>query len=248
MATLKELYTALRADGAPLPDTYDRFESFMTEPGDRGYENRRQVYEALRADGAPLPGSYEEFRDALFTAGKRSGGAEAEQTSTATSAPVRPISDNTAQQAAAQSTMASQPAQPQGWQPSPMQQRAFQMQMDEANARLKKQGEEFQQRMEGIQKGNKPGTFIGEREFNPQTGKMETAYYTTQGDRVPTQMQQSRANTEYHQWLENNTEAGQRSKEQRLQREFDDKLSYQWQRHDPAEGKSAVEQAWSAAE
>ena len=141
---------------------------------------------------------------------------------------VQPITDTTAQQATVES--GTTPAQPAGWTPSSMQQRAFQMQMDEANARLKKQGEEFQQRMEGIKKGNKPGAFMGEREFNPATGEMETAYYTTQGERVPTQMQQSKANTEYHQWWENNTEAGQRSKEQRLQREFDDRLSRLWNR------------------
>lgn len=159
---------------------------------------------------------------------------------------VQPIKDTTAKQATVES--GTTPAQPAGWTPSPMQQRAFQMQMDEANARLKKQGEEFQQRMEGIKKGNKPGAFMGEREFNPATGEMETAYYTTQGERVPTQMQQSMANTEYHQWWENNTEAGQRSKEQRLQREFDARLSSLWQRHDPTEGENAAEQAWSAAE
>ena len=159
---------------------------------------------------------------------------------------VQPIKDTTAQQATVES--GTTPAQPAGWTPSSMQQRAFQMQMDEANARLKKQGEEFQQRMEGIQKGNKPGAFIGEREYNPQTMQMETVYYTTQGDRVATQMQQSRANTEYYQWWENNTEAGKRSKEQRLQREFDDRLSGLWQRHNPAKGENAAERAWSAAE
>lgn len=159
---------------------------------------------------------------------------------------IQPIKDTTAQQAIVES--GTTPAQPTGWTPSPMQQRAFQMQMDEVNARLKKQGEEFQQRMEGIKKSNKPGAFMGEREFNPATGEMETAYYTTHGERVPTRMQQRKANSDYHQWWENNTEAGQRSKEQRLQREFDARLSGLWQRHNPTEGENAAEQAWSAAE
>ncbi|MDE7377537.1 MAG: hypothetical protein K2N13_01065 [Paraprevotella sp.] len=172
--------------------------------------------------------------------------APVQQPTQAQPATTAPITDNTAKSAAVKTE--SQPTQPQGWTPSPMQQRAFQMQMDEANTRLKKQGEEFQQRMEGIKKGNKPGAFMGEREFNPQTGQMEKTYYTTQGERVPTQMQQSRANTEYHQWWENNTEAGQRSKEQRLQREFDARLSGLWSRHNPAEGENAAEKAWSAAE
>lgn len=163
---------------------------------------------------------------------------------------VQPVTDNTAQQASVQPTVqtSSQPARPEGWKPTAMQQRAFQMQMDDVNARIKKQGEEFKQRMEGIEKGNRPGAFMGEREFNPQTGKIETHYYTRQGERVGTQMEQSHANTEYHNWWENNTEAGKRSKEQRLQREFDEKLSYLWQRHNPAEGENAAEQAWAAAE
>lgn len=176
--------------------------------------------------------------------------AQPQAQSQQTASTVQPITDNTAQQASVQPTVqaSSQPAQPEGWKPTAMQQRAFQMQMDDANARLKKQGEEFKQRMEGIEKGNRPGAFMGEREFNPQTGKMETHYYTRQGERVGSQMEQSHVNTEYHQWWENNTEAGQRSKEQRLQREFDDRLAHLWQRHDPAEGESAAEKAWSAAE
>lgn len=160
---------------------------------------------------------------------------------------VQPVTDNTAQQAAVQPTVqtSTQPAQPEGWKPSPMQLRAFKMQMDAANARMQQQNAEFQQRMEGIQKGNKPGAFMGEKEFNPQTGKMETHYYTRQGERVGTQMEQSQRNTEYHQWWENNTEEGKRSKEQRLQREFDDRLSVLWSNPDRA---SAAEQAWADAE
>lgn len=159
---------------------------------------------------------------------------------------VQPIKDNTAQQSSVQS--ATTPAQPAGWKPSPEQQQFMQLQMDQANERLKKMGEDFQQRMEGIDKGNRPGAFKGEREFNPQTGQMETHYYTQQGERVGSRMEQSRRNSEYNQWWENNTEAGRRSKEQRLQREFDDRLSHLWERHNPKEGENAAEQAWSAAE
>lgn len=167
-----------------------------------------------------------------------------------TSTTVKPLTDTTPQLLSVQQDVQpiAQPAKPEGWEPSPMQHRAFQMQMDEANARLKKQGEDFQQRMEGIEKGNRPGSFMGEREFNPQTGQMETHYYTQQGERVGSRMEQSRRNSEYNQWWENNTEAGRRSKEQRLQREFDDRLFHLWNRHNPKEGENAAEQAWSAAE
>lgn len=167
-----------------------------------------------------------------------------------TSTTVRPLTDTTPQLLSVQQDVQpiTHPAQPEGWEPSPMQHRAFQMQMDEANARLKKMGEDFHQRMEGIDKGNRPGAFMGNREFNPQTGQMEPHYYTQQGERVGSRMEQSRRNSEYHQWWENNTEAGRRSKEQRLQREFDDRLFHLWERHNPKEGENAAEQAWSAAE
>ena len=66
MATLKELYNALKSDGAPLPDTYEAFESYMTSGPNGGYTHRKQVYDALKADGAPLPDSYEAFSRALF--------------------------------------------------------------------------------------------------------------------------------------------------------------------------------------
>ena len=225
-----------------LPD-FDTFQQDMRdeEKRKRFYNNMQQAYS--------LP-DFDTFSQDIGAVTPPPAQPQAQAQPQQTTSTVKPVTDNTAQQASVQPTVqtSSQPAQPEGWKPTPMQQRAFQMQMDEANARLKKQGEEFKQRMEGIEKGNRPGAFMGEREFNPQTGKMETHYYTTRGERVGTRMEQSQANTEYHNWWENNTEAGKRSKEQRLQREFDEKLSYLWQRHNPAEGENAAEQAWSAAE
>ncbi len=225
-----------------LPD-FDTFQQDMRdeEKRKRFYNNMQQAYS--------LP-DFDTFSQDIGAVTPPPAQPQAQAQPQQTTSTVKPVTDNTAQQASVQPTVQtpSQPAQPEDWKPTPMQQRAFQMQMEEANARLKKQGEEFKQRMEGIEKGNRPGAFMGEREFNPQTGKMETHYYTTRGERVGTRMEQSQANTEYHNWWENNTEAGKRSKEQRLQREFDEKLSYLWQRHNPAEGENAAEQAWSAAE
>lgn len=225
-----------------LPD-FDTFQQDMRdeEKRKRFYNNMQQAYS--------LP-DFDTFSQDIGAVTPPPAQPQAQAQPQQTTSTVKPVTDNTAQQASVQPTVqtSSQPAQPEGWKPTPMQQRAFKMQIDEANARLKKQGEEFKQRMEGIEKGNRPGAFMGEREFNPLTGKMETHYYTTRGERVGTRMEQSHANTEYHNWWENNTEAGKRSKEQRLQREFDEKLSYLWQRHNPAEGENAAEQAWSAAE
>lgn len=225
-----------------LPD-FDTFQQDM-----RDERKRKRFYNNMQ--GAYSLPDFDTFSQDIGAVTPPPAQPQAQAQPQQTTSTVKPVTDNTAQQASVQPTVqtSSQPAQPEGWKPTPMQQRAFQMQMDEANARLKKQGEEFKQRMEGIEKGNRPGAFMGEREFNPQTGKMETHYYTTRGERVGTRMEQSHANTEYHNWWENNTEAGKRSKEQRLQREFDEKLSYLWQRHNPAEGENAAEQAWSAAE
>lgn len=225
-----------------LPD-FDTFQQDM-----RDEEKRKRFYNNMQ--GAYSLPDFDTFSQDIGAVTPQPAQPQAQAQPQQTTSTVKPVTDNTAQQASVQPTVQtpSQPAQPEDWKPTPMQQRAFQMQMEEANARLKKQGEEFKQRMEGIEKGNRPGAFMGEREFNPQTGKMETHYYTTRGERVGTRMEQSHANTEYHNWWENNTEAGKRSKEQRLQREFDEKLSYLWQRHNPAEGENAAEQAWSAAE
>ena len=91
MATLKELYTALRADGAPMPDSYEKFETYMTSGPNGGYDHRKEVYDALKADGAPLPDTYEQFHKALFapkknprSASGHGGGTQAASRSYAT--------------------------------------------------------------------------------------------------------------------------------------------------------------------
>lgn len=225
-----------------LPD-FDTFKQDMMDE-----QKRRRFYTNMQ-EAYSLP-DFDTFSKDIGTvapppAAPAQPAAQAQPPQTVTPT-VQPIKDNTAQQASVQS--ATTPAQPAGWKPSPVQQQYMQWQMDQANQRLKKMGEDFHQRMEGIEKGNRPGSFMGEREFNPQTGQMEKVFYTTQGERVPTQFQKIKADSDYHQWWENNTEAGRRSKEQRLQREFDDRLFHLWERHNPKEGENAAEQAWSAAE
>lgn len=227
-----------------LPD-FDTFKQDMMDE-----QKRRRFYTNMQV-AYSLP-DFDTFSKDIGTvapppaAAPAQPAAQAQPQQQAAPTTVQPIKDNTAQQASVQS--ATTPAQPTGWKPSPVQQQYMQFQMDQANARLKKMGEDFHQRMEGIEKGNRPGSFMGEREFNPQSGQMEKVFYTTQGERVPTQLQKIKADSEYHQWWENNTEAGRRSKEQRLQREFDDRLFHLWERNNPKEGENAAEQAWSAAE
>lgn len=217
-----------------LPD-FDTFQQDM-----RDEEKRRRFYMNMQ-EAYSLP-DFDTFSKDIGAVMPAPTPAKAQpQQAPATGSTVKPITDNTVQQATVQ------PAQ-QGIKLTPMQQMGFQMQIDDMNARMKQQKQQFDQRIEGIKKGNKPGAFMGEREFNPTTGKMETNYYTTQGERVGSMFEQSQRNTEYNQWWENNTEDGKRHKEQRLQREFDERLETLWQRHNPTEGENAAEQAWSAAE
>jgi N12 class adenine-specific DNA methylase/DNA repair protein RadC len=220
-----------------LPD-FDTFKQDMMDE-----QKRRRFYTNMQ-EAYSLP-DFDTFSKDIGTVAPppAAAPAQAQQSPQTVTPTVQPIKDNTAQQASVQS--ATTPAQPAGWKPSPVQQQYMQWQMDQANQRLKKMGEDFHQRMEGIEKGNRPGSFMGEREFNPQTGQMEKVFYTTQGERVPTQLQKIKADSDYHQWWENNTEAGKRSKEQRLQREFDDRLFHLWDRPDRYD---AAEKAWSDAE
>lgn len=215
-----------------LPD-FDTFQQDM-----RDEEKRRRFYTNMQ-EAYSLP-DFDTFSKDIGAVAPPPAPTKAQPQQTAST--VKPITDNTAQQATVQ------PAQAQGQKLTPMQQMGFQMQIDDMNARMKQQKQQFDQRIEGIKKGNKPGAFMGEREFNPTTGKMETHYYTKQGERVGSMYEQSQRNTEYNQWWENNTEEGKRHKEQRLQREFDERLETLWQRHNPTEGENAAEQAWSAAE
>jgi len=67
MPSLKELYDALKADNAPVPEKYEAFESYMTSGPNGGYDHRKEVYNALKADGVPLPDTYEQFSSALFS-------------------------------------------------------------------------------------------------------------------------------------------------------------------------------------
>lgn len=213
-----------------LPD-FDTFQQDMMDEN-----KRRSAYEKLQsAYDLPDFDTFSKDIGAVTVVAPAPVQTTAQPQQTAST--VKPTTDTTVQ-----------PAQAQGQKLTPMQQMGFQMQIDDMNARMKQQKQQFDQRIDGIKKGNKPGAFMGEREFNPENGTMETHYYTMQGDRVGSQFEQSQRNTEYNQWWENNTEEGKRHKEQRLQREFDERLETLWLRHNPSEGENAAEQAWSAAE
>lgn len=111
------------------------------------------------------------------------------------------------------------------------------------NKNLSNIREQAVERMQNVRKAvTRP---LGESELvvNPQTGKRERTYYTEQGNKTNSKIAQSAENTAYNQWWENNTEEGNRSKSQRLNRELEYELSSGDSYFD-----DAAAAAWDAAE
>ena len=65
MVTLGKLYTALKKDGAKLPE-WNVFKAYLTAPGTKGVRHRQMFYDALKADGVKLPDTYDAFSRQLF--------------------------------------------------------------------------------------------------------------------------------------------------------------------------------------
>lgn len=231
-----------------LPD-FDTFQQDMKDE-----QKRRRFYNSMQS-AYDLP-DFDTFSQDIGAVAPPAPAQPAAQPQSAapTSTTVQPVKDNTAQSAAVQPTVTStaQPAQPEGWKPSPVQMQAMKDQMDASMKSFQKTVDEGRQRLENVRKGTAFNASQGVREFNPQTGKMETAYYTVTGDRVASRLEQSRRNTEYNNWWYNNTEEGKRSKalhdkwdDDARQQVFDTNLASLWQRNDP---DNAAEAAWQSAE
>ena len=124
---------------------------------------------------------------------------------------------------------------------------SLQQQLATGNAQLRQQTDDAVKRMDALKKGNRPDAGLGKVKINPKNGKWERQYTTVQGKETGSRMEQSQQNTAYNTWWENNTEQGRRSKEQRLQREFDERMAGLWRRNDSGEGANAVERAWNDA-
>lgn len=137
------------------------------------------------------------------------------------------------------------------WKPSAVDMAMVRHNVNTGVNKLHKIRENATEDINAIKKGGRPdAAMLIEREPNTATGKMERRYYTEQGAKVASRMEQSRRNNVYNQWWENNTKEGKRSKEQRLQREFEGSLSGLWSRIDATETSemNAAERAWKAAE
>lgn len=103
--------------------------------------------------------------------------------------------------------------------------------------------EQTVERMQNMRKSTTRPLGESELVVNPGTGKRERNYFTEQGNKTNSKLEQSYENTAYNQWWENNTEQGRKSKEERLNRELFQELDGQYVHYD-----NAALAAWEAAE
>lgn len=101
---------------------------------------------------------------------------------------------------------------------------------------------EFIQRMDSLRKGTKPGAYNGEKEFNPQTGKVETVYYDAQGKKVDSLLEQWNSNAAIKK-----AEEARKAEEKRKDEALEKGLGDIWTRH-PEQGVNSAEKAWADAE
>ena len=115
----------------------------------------------------------------------------------------------------------------------------MQMQLDEAMRQVKQSQQDFNTRMENIRKGNSFGN-TSEVKFNPESGKMERRYYTTTGEEVSSQWEQSRINLAERDRWESTTEEGRRHREKRIQNDFEGRVGASLDKYDPDNAAAMV--------
>lgn len=131
-----------------------------------------------------------------------------------------------------------------GWQPTWQEKMGMQMQLDETMRQVKQSQQDFNTRMENIRKGNTLGK-TSEVKFNPESGRMERRYYTTTGEEVGSQWEQSRINFAERDRWESTTDEGRRHREKRIQNDFERRVGASLDKYDP---DNAAAMAWQQAE
>ena len=137
-----------------------------------------------------------------------------------------------------------QPQKQGGWQPTWQEKMGMQMQLDETMRQVKQSQQDFNTRMQNIRKGNTLGK-TSEVKFNPESGRMERRYYTTTGEEVGSQWEQSRINLAERDRWESTTEEGRRHREKRIQNDFERRVGASLDKYDP---DNAAAMAWQQAE
>ncbi len=74
---LKDVYNGMKNVGWSVPDTYEKFEKYMTSGPNGGYDHRKEVYDKMKGAGWSVPNTYEQFSKSLFAPTKSASGGGA---------------------------------------------------------------------------------------------------------------------------------------------------------------------------
>lgn len=220
---IKDLHDVLVRDGYDDVGTEEQFRTFLANKN-----NAAALYNVMQRDGYDDIGTYEQFSNFLYGDEAKSEpqrtftgvlGARAAQAApsltasasakAASSTPSTPRSDDGTGKGLSNALMARATAQQtepaaDDTEDKPLGPEKFAKHM-ELEQRVRSSipspetmMQDFNQRMENMRKGNNPFGHNSEQWYNPETGKIETVYFTTGGDEVSTSMEQSQLNQEYN--------------------------------------------------
>lgn len=232
--TLKELYTSLKEDGAPVPDSYEQFKSYMESGPNGGYDHRKQVYDALKADGAPLPDTYEQFKNALFKT-VAVDAVDAEDPEDAMAAPAE-VSDPV-------EAVVEQPKPTPKREIKPRPRRNWSAQLPEWKkaAMIKRvQGQVAQfkaNKQEGMQRAKRVARYAtsgaamkrqamkGDLQYNPSAKKVEQQFITPTGEDVTNKNLADQLTRQYNDYVDNMTISGKLRKAHQRLRDLEQQMA-----------------------
>ncbi|MCI6251095.1 MAG: hypothetical protein MR641_07725 [Bacteroidales bacterium] len=228
----KWLYEQMKKNGVNT-GSYDDFTKSLDNKEDRDW-----YYQKSRSLGLNV-GSADDFASMMVQPAQKPAAAPA---------PAKPIQTQVQTQVHPTVNTDVQPKQEeqpqQGWQPTWQEKMGMQMQLDETIRQVKQSQQDFNTRMENIRKGNTLGK-TSEVKFNPESGRMERRYYTTTGEEVGSQWEQSRINLAERDRWESTTDEGRRHREKRIQNDFERRVGASLDKYDP---DNAAAMAWQQAE
>lgn len=200
----KWLYEQMRKNGVNT-GSYDDFSKSLDNKEDRDW-----YYQKSRSLGLNV-GSADDFASMMVQPVQKPAPAPAQPVVKQTTGQVNPTVD-TSTQPKQDDKPAKNGASPLTWQ----EKMGMQMQLGETMRQVQQSQQDFNTRMENMRKGNTLGK-TSDVKFNPGNGKMERRYYTTTGEEVGNQWEQSRINLAERDRWESTTPEGQAHHRKRME-------------------------------
>ena len=198
----KWLYEQMRKNGVNT-GSYDDFSKSLDNKEDRDW-----YYQKSRSLGLNV-GSADDFASMMVQPVQKPAPAPA---------PTQPVTGqvNPTVNTSTQPKLVDKPAK-NGTSPLTWQEKmGMQMQLGETMRQVQQSQQDFNTRMENMRKGNTLGK-TSEVKFNPESGRMERRYYTTTGEEVGNQWEQSRINLAERDRWESTTPEGQAHYRKRME-------------------------------